>query len=237
MRVSSGEKNNKDKIRNMFNGISESYDLLNHLLSFGIDIYWRKKMIRKIGSPGPPMILDAAAGTGDLSIAARKLDPEKIIAVDIAESMLKIARDKIDRRGLGALINVLQGDCENLPFDDDQFDAVMAGFGARNFTDLDAGLSEIYRVLRPGGRIWVLELSEPGYFPVKQLYRVYFRKIVPLVGRAISKDRSAYSYLPDSVDKFPSGERFLEHLQSSGFTGLQRYPSAFGVAEIYCGTK
>ena len=236
MRIRS-EKGKKEKIRNMFNSISGSYDFLNHFLSFGIDFYWRKKIIRKMGRFDPRIILDAATGTGDLAIAARKINPEKIIGVDIAESMLEIAGRKIRRRRLSDLINLLQGDSEDLPFGDNMFDSVMVGFGVRNFEDLDRGLSEIYRVLKNDGRIWVLELSEPGYFPVKQLYRIYFKKITPMIGRAISKDRSAYSYLPDSIEKFPSGERFLQHLNSAGFTELKRFPSTFGVASIYCGKK
>ena len=221
----------------MFNSISGSYDFLNHFLSFGIDFYWRKKMILKMGRFDPRIILDVATGTGDLAIAARNIYPEKIIGVDIAESMLEIAGRKIRKRRLGDLISLLQGDSEDLPFGDNIFDSVMAGFGVRNFADLDRGLSEIYRVLKNDGRIWVLELSEPGYFPVKQLYRIYFKKITPLIGKAISKDRSAYSYLPDSVEKFPSGERFIEHLKAAGFTELKRFPSTFGIATIYCGKK
>ncbi len=221
----------------MFNSISESYDFLNHFLSFGVDFYWRKKTIRKMGKFDPRIILDVATGTGDLAIEARKINPEKIIGIDIAESMLEIARRKIKKRKLNPLISILQGDSENLPFAEHRFDAVMAGFGVRNFEDLDRGLSEIYRVLKNDGRIWVLELSEPGYFPVKQLYRIYFKNITPMIGRVVSKDRSAYSYLPDSVEKFPSGERFLEHLKAAGFTELKRFPSTFGVVTIYCGKK
>ena len=221
----------------MFNDISGSYDFLNHILSLGVDILWRKKMIRKMGRFNPRVILDVASGTGDLAIAARKINPEKIIGVDIAEAMLEIAEIKIKKRKLDSLISILPGDCENLPFEEHKFDAVMAGFGVRNFENLDRGLSEIYRVLNHGGRIWVLELSKPGYFPVKQLYNIYFKNIIPMIGRLVSKDRSAYSYLPDSVDEFPSCDRFLELLKDVGFVELEMFPLTFGIAAIYCGKK
>ncbi len=221
----------------MFNDISRRYDFLNHFLSLGIDIFWRKRMIDKMRRSSPRKILDVATGTGDLAIEARRLGPEKIIGVDIAERMLRIARKKIISRDLGRLIVLIPGDSEALPFSDLEFDAVMVAFGVRNFDDLMLGLSETRRVLKTGGRIWILELSKPRSHFATSLYYLYFKKILPLVGRMISRDRSAYSYLPDSVEGFPSGEEFLGQLKKAGFEDLRSFPMTFGVATVYCGMR
>lgn len=227
----------KEKVRSMFNTISGHYDFLNHFLSFGIDILWRKKMIRKMGKFEPRIILDVATGTGDLAIEAFKLNPTKIIGIDIAEDMLVIGRKKIKKRKLDSLINLQLGDSENLPFKDIEFDATMVAFGVRNFENLDKGLSEMHRVLKKGGQIWVLEFSKPKQFPIKQLYSFYFKNILPMIGRIISKDQSAYTYLPDSVQEFPSGGQFLKHLRDVGFGELKMFSLSFGIASIYCGQK
>lgn len=236
MQAKSGE-GKKEKVRNMFNNISGHYDFLNHFLSFGIDILWRKKMIRKMGKFKPLNILDVATGTGDLAIEALKLKPEKITGLDISEGMLEVGRKKLKKRGLDTLIDLQLGDSENMPFKDASFDASIVAFGVRNFETLDKGLAEMHRTLKKDGRIWVLEFSKPKNFPIKQLYNFYFKNILPLIGRIVSKDQSAYTYLPDSVQEFPSGKNFLEHLKSVGFSELKIFPLSFGIATIYHGKK
>ncbi len=236
MQTQSGE-GKKENVRKMFNNISGHYDFLNHFLSFGIDILWRKKMIRKMGKFQPKSILDVATGTGDLAIEALKLKPQKIVGLDISEGMLDIGQKKLNRRKLDSYIDLQLGDSENMPFTDESFDASMVAFGVRNFGTLDKGLAEMYRVLKNEGWIWVLEFSKPKNFPIKQLYNFYFKNILPLIGRIISKDQSAYTYLPDSVQEFPSGENFLEHLKKTGFGELKMFPLSFGIATIYCGKK
>lgn len=236
MQAKSGE-GKKEKVRNMFNNISGHYDFLNHFLSFGIDILWRKKMIRKMGKFKPLNILDVATGTGDLAIEALKLKPEKITGLDISEGMLEVGRKKLKKRGLDTLIDLQLGDSENMPFKDASFDASIVAFGVRNFETLDKGLAEMHRTLKKDGRIWVLEFSKPKNFPIKQLYNFYFKNILPLIGRIVSKDQSAYTYLPDSVQEFPSGKKFLEHLKSVGFSELKIFPLSFGIATIYHGKK
>ena len=236
MQAKSGE-GKKEKVRNMFNNISGHYDFLNHFLSFGIDILWRKKLIRKMGKFNPKTILDVATGTGDLAIEALKLKPKKITGIDISEGMLEIGQKKLKKRGFDSLINLQLGDSENLPFKDFEFDAAMVAFGVRNFENLDKGLTEMYRVLNNEGRIWVLEFSKPAHFPVKQVYHFYFKNILPLIGRIISKDQSAYTYLPDSVQEFPSGDKFIKHLKNCGFVELKIIPLSFGIATIYSGKK
>ncbi len=231
------EGGKKEKVRNMFNNISGHYDFLNHFLSFGIDILWRKKMIRKMGKFHPQVLLDVATGTGDLAIEARKIKPEKIIGIDIAEGMLKVGEEKIKKRNLDSLISLQVGDSEDIPFSDLKFDAAMVAFGVRNYENLDKGLADMHRVLKTDGRIWVLEFSKPKKFPVKQLYNFYFKNILPLIGKIVSKDQSAYTYLPDSVQKFPSGDEFLKHLNLVGFKDLKMFPLSFGIATIYCGKK
>jgi demethylmenaquinone methyltransferase/2-methoxy-6-polyprenyl-1,4-benzoquinol methylase len=227
----------KEQVRNMFNNISGKYDFLNHFLSMGIDILWRKKMIRKMGKFNPKQILDVATGTGDLAIEALKINPDQIIGVDISEGMLEVGKEKINKRKLDNKIKLQIGDSENLPFDDNQFDAAMVAFGVRNFENLDKGLADMYRVLNKDGRIWVLEFSKPKKFLIKQLYNFYFKNILPLIGRMISKDDFAYTYLPNSVREFPDGSNFLNHLKKAGFSDLKLFPLSFGIATIYCAKK
>ncbi len=231
------EKGKKQQVRSMFNSIAHRYDFLNHFLSAGIDYSWRRKAIKLIGQHHPKTILDVATGTGDLAIEARKLKPQKIVGIDIAEDMLSFGREKLSKKGLTDLITLETGDSENLRFETHSFDAVMVAFGVRNFENLEKGLSEMYRVLNKGGVVMVLEFSKPTKFPVKQLYSFYFRFILPFLGRIISGDSSAYTYLPDSVGIFPAGFQFLEILQKVGFTNTIHKQLTFGIASIYMGVK
>jgi demethylmenaquinone methyltransferase/2-methoxy-6-polyprenyl-1,4-benzoquinol methylase len=230
-------KSKKQQVRLMFNNIAHRYDFLNHFLSAGIDYRWRRKAIRLLGQNQPKSILDVATGTGDLAIEARKIQPERIIGIDIAEDMLEIGRKKLLEKQLDQLISLETGDSENLRFDDHSFDAVMVAFGVRNFENLEKGLTEMHRVLNPGGQILILEFSKPRKFPIKQLYHFYFRFILPTLGRIISGDASAYTYLPESVGQFPDGKTFLDILEDIGFTHTQHIPLTFGIASIYWGQK
>ncbi len=200
----------KEQVATMFNNISPKYDLLNRLLSFGIDIYWRKKAIRLLKKSSPKTILDIATGTGDFAIEALALNPEKVVGVDISEGMLEIGREKLRRRNLEKRITLQKGDSEKLSFADNSFDAVIVSFGVRNFENLEKGLADMQRVLRPGGTCVILEFSNPKSFPFKQLYQFYSYTILPFIGKAVSKDDSAYRYLPESVKAFPDGEVFME---------------------------
>lgn len=221
----------------MFNSIAHRYDFLNHFLSAGIDYRWRKKAIKIIGQKNPKTILDVATGTGDLAIAALKLKPEKIVGIDIAEDMLDVGRNKLKEKDHENIISLEKGDSENLKFEDESFDAVMVAFGVRNFENLEKGLAEMFRVLNKGGQVMVLEFSKPKVFPVKQLYAFYFKYVLPALGRVISGDKAAYTYLPESVGEFPDGENFLNILQSNGFVQTSHKPLTFGIASIYTGIK
>lgn len=234
---SNSRESKKSQVSRMFDHIAGTYDFLNHFLSLGIDIQWRRKVIKALRSHQPKQIIDLATGTGDLAIEATKLNPEKVVGVDISEGMLDIGRKKLRKKGLEDVIKLTYGDSENLDYQNHRFDAAMVAFGVRNYEDLDQGLREIYRVIKPGGMIVVLEFSQPEYFPMKQLYMLYFRKILPLIGRLFSKNRSAYSYLPESVLAFPSGKEFLKHLQKSGFKDTSCLKLTFGIASIYQGIK
>ncbi|MEW5798304.1 MAG: bifunctional demethylmenaquinone methyltransferase/2-methoxy-6-polyprenyl-1,4-benzoquinol methylase UbiE [Bacteroidota bacterium] len=227
----------KEYVRSLFDSIAYRYDLLNHLLSGGVDLYWRRKAIQTLTQMHPKRILDVATGTADFAIAAVRLNPENVIGVDISEPMLAIGRKKIAQRNLNGMIQLQTGEAENLMFGAASFDAAIVAFGARNFEQLDKGLSEMYRVLRTGGKIVVLEFSRPKMFPFRQLYFFYFRNILPMVGRIISKDNEAYQYLPDTVMKFPEGEEFLDRLQKAGFSGVKEERLTFGIATIYTGIK
>ena len=230
-------KGKKEQVAHMFNNISKKYDLLNHLLSLGIDIIWRKKAIALLKKDQPKYLLDIATGTGDFAIEALSLQPEKIVGVDISEGMLAVGREKIQRKGLQNVIELQQGDSENLQFENNSFDAVIVSFGVRNFENLEAGLAEMLRVLRPGGRMVIIEFSKPRRFPFKQLYNFYFQTILPKIGKLISKDRSAYTYLPESVQEFPDGDRFLNILTDLGYKQTRCKPLTFGISSIYTGIK
>ena len=228
----------KAAVTSMFNSIAFRYDFLNHFLSFGIDMSWRKKAVRIMsGKYKNPEILDVATGTADLAIAASKLAPKRITGIDISENMLAIGRKKILRKGLSELIHLYEGDSEKINFSDNTFDIVMVAFGVRNFSDTVKGLNEMHRVLKPGGMIMVLEFSKPEWFPFKQLYSFYFLRILPLAGRIISNHGRAYSYLPESVMQFPDNERFTELLMRSGFSGNNQKILTGGIASIYTGYK
>lgn len=221
----------------MFDAIAHRYDLLNHLLSGGIDLYWRWRTIRRLSLASPKNILDVATGTADLALAALSAEPETIVGVDISENMLAIGREKIRRRRADATLTLLSGAAENLPFEPESFDAAMVAFGVRNFEDLPQGLSEMLRVLRKGGSIFILEFSKPRLFPFKEFYFFYFRRILPLIGRGISKDRSAYEYLRDTVLRFPDGKEFVTIMTDAGFLHVTATLLTCGIVTLYVGTK
>lgn len=226
----------KEQVEAMFDSIAPRYDLLNRVLSFGIDQRWRRQAVDLLRDASPRRILDVATGTADLALQVLTLEPEKVIGVDISEEMLRIGRQKISEAGEEGRVELRKGDSERLPFSDSQFDAALVAFGVRNFENLGRGLQEIQRVLRPGGKLVVLEFSHPRAFPVKQVYGFYSRYILPRVGGAVSGDAGAYKYLPDSVAAFPDGEDFLSQLGSAGFGELLWKPLTFGVASLYRGT-
>ena len=225
----------KEQVEAMFDAIAPRYDLLNRVLSMGIDRRWRRKAVAMLAAEQPKRILDVATGTADLALEAMRLDPKKVVGVDISEGMLRRGREKVERLGLSDRIVLQRGDAEKLPFSDNQFHAAMVAFGVRNFQDLDKGLSEIRRVLRPGGALVVLEFSKPRAFPIKQAYAFYSRFILPRVGRAVSKNDGAYRYLPDSVAAFPDGEAFLDRMRQAGYHDLTCQALTFGIASLYKG--
>lgn len=227
----------KVQVARMFDNISHRYDFLNHFLSLGIDKAWRKKAIALLKPHQPKLLLDVATGTADFALQALKLNPEKVIGVDISEGMLEVGRHKIKARSLEHKIELAYGDSENLPFEENKFDAVTVAFGVRNFENLEKGLREIFRVLKPGGKVVVLEFSRPRKFPFKQVYSFYFKAILPKIGRFVSSDKAAYTYLPESVEAFPDGEDFLRILNLVGFKRTQCKALTFGISSIYSGTK
>lgn len=227
----------KDQVAEMFNNISGKYDLLNHVLSMGIDITWRKKAIKYLKNDHPKLILDIATGTGDFAIEALSLNPDKIIGVDISEGMLEEGRKKMIKKGLEDKIELQLGDSEGLLFEDNKFDAVIVSFGVRNFENLEKGLADMYRVLKPGGKVVILEFSKPTKAPMKQAYAFYSKAILPQIGKIVSKDNSAYTYLPESVQAFPDGMDFLRIMNNVGFTSNLCKPLTFGISSIYVGTK
>lgn len=231
------QKGKKEQVTEMFNNISKRYDLLNHVLSLGIDILWRKKAIRMLKPENPKFILDIATGTGDFAIEALALDPDKVIGVDISEGMLEVGRKKLQKMDLTHRIDLQLGDSEKLLFPDNNFDAVIVSFGVRNFENLEAGLKDMFRVLKPGGTVVIIEFSKPEAFPFKQGYNFYFKSILPLIGKMVSKDNSAYTYLPESVQQFPYGNEFVEILRKVGFNEAKCKPLTFGISSIYTGKK
>jgi len=227
----------KEQVAGMFDRIAGKYDFLNHFLSLGIDKGWRRKAIRALKAIQPKKILDVATGTGDLAIAALALQPEHITGVDISEGMMEIGRKKLQEKGLSDKISLRYGDSEALPFADHSFDAITCAYGVRNFEHLEKGLEQMCRVLRPGGRVAILEFSQPKKFPVKQLYRFYFRYILPALGKTVSRDATAYTYLPESVAVFPEGAQFCAILQQCGFRNVNARPLTFGITTLYTAEK
>ena len=227
----------KEQVAQMFDNVSPKYDFLNHLLSGGIDILWRKKAIKLLKKAQPKTILDIATGTGDFAIEALALKPDKIVGIDISEGMLSFGREKIKKLGVESIITLQTGDSEKLQFEDNTFDAVIVSFGVRNFENLEKGLTDMCRVMKTGGTCVVLEFSKPQKFPMKQLYNFYFKNILPTVGKIVSKDTSAYTYLYDSVQAFPEGSEFMQVFQRAGFNNTQCLPLTFGISTIYIGRK
>lgn len=234
------KESNQDKktqVELMFDNIAHKYDFLNHLLSFGIDKLWRKKAIKILSEYNHDKILDVAAGTGDFAIAANRLNPSEIVGYDLSEQMLNVGRAKVSKLGYDKTISFVKGDSENMPFDNSIFDAVIVAFGVRNFENLEKGLLEFHRVIKKDGVTIILEFSKPKLFPFKQIYFFYFFKILPFVGKIISKEKSAYSYLPESVMAFPDDDAFCSLLSNAGFINVRQKRLSFGIASIYVAQK
>ncbi len=231
------QETKKEQVATMFNNISHKYDFLNHFLSLGIDILWRKKAVRMLAPHQPRKILDIATGTADFAIEALKLNPDEIIGIDISEGMLNVGKEKIKKKGVDNIISLELGDSENLRFETAYFDAYTVAFGVRNFENLEKGLTEMLRVLKPNGTGVILEFSKPRKFPVKQLYNFYFNKILPGIGKMVSKDTAAYTYLPESVYAFPDGEDFIQLLTKIGYKNAKATTLLFGIATIYKASK
>ena len=223
----------KEQVEEMFDNIAHRYDFLNHLLTMGIDITWRKKAVKYIGSIQPKKILDVASGTGDFAFEALSLHPEKVVGFDLSEGMMKYGRQKAIKLGVSNTVEFIKGDSEKMPFEDNSFDAVTVGFGVRNFENLNAGLKEMHRVVRNGGKIAILEASMPKNAINRTLFSLYFGKIVPVIGKLFSKDARAYSYLPESVKVFPEGLEFVRILENIGFKNVQWQPLTFGACAFY----
>ena len=230
--------NKKQQVATMFNDIACRYDFMNRFLSAGIDVKWRRKAIQQLLDLKPKRILDVATGTADVAIMASGiLHPEKIIGIDISEGMLEIGKKKVEKLGLQANIELLNGDSETINFDDNSFDAVTVAFGVRNFENLEKGLSEIMRVLKPGGRLVVLEFSKPKMKATKIFYNLYMKIVAPNMGKLFSKNRSAYQYLDESIKKFPEGKNFTDILDKLGYRKTYSKPLSLGICSIYCGEK
>lgn len=226
------------QIEQMFDSIATHYDSLNRTMSMGLDISWRKKGLKLLGEKSPQEILDIATGTGDLAIMAnRQLHPKKILGVDISEEMMKVGKQKVESLGMAGVVTFAKEDCMKLSFDDNSFDAAMVAFGVRNFEDLDKGLKEIRRVLKPGGQLMILELSTPRQFPMKQGYWIYSRLFIPTVGRLVSKSKEAYTYLPKSIEAFVQGKDMVKVLLKNGFSEAKYKTYTFGVCSMYLATK
>ena len=226
----------KDQVKHMFNMIASKYDFLNHTLSLGMDYVWRKKAIKKILN-NPKEILDIATGTADFAISAAKHTQANITGIDISDQMIYVGNKKIQQKKLNNRIKLSIEDSENLPYLDNSYDAITAGFGVRNFENLEKGLSEIHRVVKKNGYVVILEPSTPKAFPLKQIFSIYFQKILPFIGSLVSKDKSAYSYLPNSVKSFPDGDDFLKILNKQGFSKTNYYPLSFGIVSLYVAIK
>lgn len=230
-------KSKKEEVAEMFNNISGKYDFLNHFLSLGIDKIWRKKAVKMLREINPKRVLDIATGTGDFAIESLKLNPTEIIGIDISSGMLEKGREKMVKRKVDHIISMQLGDSEDLPFEDNYFDGLTVGFGVRNFENLEKGLTEMLRVIRPGGKAIILEFSKPKKFPIKQGFNFYSNTIIPILGKTISKDAKAYTYLPESVAAFPEGKDFEAILEKLGYKNISSTLVSGGIATIYQGTK
>ncbi len=226
-------RSKKAQVEEMFDNIAHRYDFLNHLLTLGIDITWRKKAVKFIGTVQPKRILDVASGTGDFAFEALTLNPDKVVGFDLSEGMMNYGRQKAKDLKVEHIVEFVKGDSEKMPFTDDSFDAITVGFGVRNFENLEAGLKEMYRVTRSGGKIAILEASMPHNTIIRALHGLYFGKIVPLVGRLFSNDARAYNYLPESVRAFPEGLEFVRILENIGFRNIEWQPLTFGACAFY----
>lgn len=234
----SSEQSKKEQVEQMFDNISGEYDSLNRVISFGVDVKWRKKVVKIVADTKPESILDIATGTGDLIInLAKKTTANKLIGLDISEGMLSVGRNKIAADGLSQRIEMVQADSEHMPFDDNSFDAITVAFGVRNFEHLEKGLKEILRILKPGGIFVILETSVPTKTPYKQGYKIHSKYILPTIGKLFSKDKDAYTYLSESASAFPFGEALNNILRKTGFTNVVDKPQTFGVATIYKASK
>lgn len=227
----------KEQVAQMFDNISGNYDNLNRVISFGIDTKWRKKVLKIVSDTKPKTILDIATGTGDLAILMAKTNAEKIIGLDISAGMLEVGKNKVEDKKLSNVIDLVLGDSENIPFEDNHFDAITVGFGVRNFENLEKGFAEILRVLKPNGIFVILETSVPEKTPYKQGYKFYTKNILPVIGKIFSKDNSAYGYLSESAAVFPYGEALNNILRKTGFIDVVAMPQTFGVATIYSASK
>jgi demethylmenaquinone methyltransferase/2-methoxy-6-polyprenyl-1,4-benzoquinol methylase len=231
------DREKKEEVAQMFNNIANRYDLLNSVLSLGIHKGWRKKCVQLLRSSNPKTILDVATGTGDFAIACMRLDPEKITGIDISDGMLEVGREKIHKLNLTGTITLQNGNAETIAFADSSFDAIVVGFGVRNFQDLQKGLANMYRILKPGGKLVILEFSYPSNAVIKAAYNFYFSNITPFVGKLLSKDTRAYSYLTESVKAFPNNEKFVALLDQLNYKNTGYKPLSFGIAAIYTGEK
>ena len=229
-------QNKKNQVKQMFNKIASQYDFLNRFLTFGIDNIWRTIAVKKIKN-NPKNVLDIATGTADLAIITAKYTNAEIIGLDISDQMLKVGKEKITSKNLDSRIKLINGDAENLSFNNETFDAITVGFGVRNFENLEKGLNEIYRVIKKGGYVAILEPSYPEKFPLKQLFNFYFETLTPIIGNLISKDYKAYSYLSKSVKNFPSSNNFIDQLKKIGFSKCNHYSLTFGVVSLYIAIK
>jgi demethylmenaquinone methyltransferase/2-methoxy-6-polyprenyl-1,4-benzoquinol methylase len=231
------DKSKKEEVAEMFNNISARYDFLNHFLSLGIDHLWRKKAVKQLTSLKPKVILDIATGTGDFAIACMKLNPTEVIGLDISSGMLEVGKKKMRTKKLDDTIKMCLGDSEQIPFEANYFDALTVGFGVRNFENLEKGLAEMLRVLKPEGKAVILEFSKPKKFPIKQTFNFYSKYFIPFFGKRISKDEKAYAYLPESVAAFPEGKEFESILHKVGYVNISSMLVSGGIATIYIGTK
>ncbi len=231
------ELSKKEQVSEMFDNVSHNYDFLNRMMTLGIDMKWRKKVVQIVKEKNPETVLDIATGTGDFAIMLSKLNPKKIVGLDLSKGMLEIGIEKVKNKKLDNLIEMVLGDSENLPFEDNSFDAITVGFGVRNFEDLDKGLQEIHRVLKPSGIFVVLETSQPDNYVIKKIFNFYSKYIIPTIGKLFSKDKKAYTYLPESAAAFPYGIMFNNILEKNGFNNATNKPLTFGAASIYTATK